>query len=77
MIVLYRSNSNIITDNQVDVNVCADRAEWERIVFFHGYGDLGMILGLIAKNVGLALGEKGLKVLAQFYHRLPFGTDEK
>lgn len=31
-------------------------------MFFHGYGDLGMILGLIAKNVGLALGSKGLKV---------------
>lgn len=31
-------------------------------MFFHGYGDLGMILGLIVKNVGLALGSKGLKV---------------
>jgi pyridoxine 5'-phosphate synthase PdxJ len=29
-----------------------------------------MILGLIAKNAGLALGEKGLKVLAG--HRLTF-----
>jgi len=47
---------------QVDINVCADRGEWERIVFFHGYGDLGMILGLIAKNAGLALGSKGLRL---------------
>jgi hypothetical protein len=61
MVVPYKSD--LIVDNQVDVNVCTDRAEWERVVFFHGYGDLGMILGLIAKNAGLALGEKGLKVL--------------
>ncbi|KAJ7170574.1 hypothetical protein C8R43DRAFT_979893 [Mycena crocata] len=47
---------------QVDVHVCSDRAEWERIQFFHGYGDLGMIIGLVARNKGLALGSKGLKV---------------
>ncbi|KAJ7052586.1 hypothetical protein C8F01DRAFT_1170515 [Mycena amicta] len=47
---------------QVDVHVCADRAEWERTHFFHAYGDLGMILGLIARNNGLALGTKGLKL---------------
>ncbi|KAJ7127127.1 hypothetical protein C8R44DRAFT_702136 [Mycena epipterygia] len=47
---------------QVDVHVCADKAEWERIHFFHGYGDLGMILGLVARNKGLALGSKGLKI---------------
>lgn len=47
---------------QVDINVCSDKAEWERIVFFHAYGDLGMILGLLARNHGLALGTKGLKV---------------
>ncbi|KAJ7773064.1 hypothetical protein B0H16DRAFT_1511127 [Mycena metata] len=56
------------TDNQqelyyqVDVHVCSDKAEWERIQFFNGYGDLGMIMGLIARNKGLALGSKGLKV---------------
>ncbi|KAJ7637607.1 hypothetical protein DFH06DRAFT_1002532 [Mycena polygramma] len=47
---------------QVDVHVCSDKAEWERIHFFHGYGDLGMILGLVARNKGLALGSKGLKI---------------
>lgn len=47
---------------QVDIHVCADEGEWDRIVFFHGFGDLGMILGLIARNCGLALGTKGLKV---------------
>ncbi|KAF8903168.1 hypothetical protein CPB84DRAFT_1775029 [Gymnopilus junonius] len=47
---------------QVDVHVCSDKEEWDRIVFFHSYGDLGMILGLIARNSGLALGSKGLKL---------------
>lgn len=28
VVMLYKSNSNIVTDNQVDVNVCTDRAEW-------------------------------------------------
>ncbi|KAG6909300.1 hypothetical protein DXG01_001244 [Tephrocybe rancida] len=32
------------------------------IKFFHAYGDLGMIMGLLARNVGLALGEKGLRM---------------
>lgn len=47
---------------QVDVHVCTDKDEWDRIMFCHSYGDLGMILGLIARNVGLSLGSKGLKV---------------
>lgn len=47
---------------QVDIHVCADEGEWDRVVFFHGFGDLGMILGLIARNCGFALGTKGLKV---------------
>jgi hypothetical protein len=59
-----------LTCCQVDVHVCSDKAEWERIHFFHGYGDLGMILGLVARNKGLALGSKGLKVLLDLYlHR--------
>ncbi|KAI0061691.1 hypothetical protein BV25DRAFT_1764386, partial [Artomyces pyxidatus] len=47
---------------QVDVHVCADTQEWERVVFFHGYGDLGMIMGSLACSVGLHMGEKGLKM---------------
>ncbi|KAJ3802483.1 hypothetical protein GGU11DRAFT_865496 [Lentinula aff. detonsa] len=46
---------------QVDVHVCADKNEWERVVYFHSYGDLGMIQGLVATNVGLVLGANGLK----------------
>jgi hypothetical protein len=47
---------------QVDVHVCADKTEWDRIRFFHAYGDMGMILGLLARNSGLHLGLHGLKV---------------
>ncbi|KAJ3822392.1 hypothetical protein F5880DRAFT_682517 [Lentinula raphanica] len=46
---------------QVDVHVCADKNEWERVIYFHAYGDLGMIQGLIASNAGLLLGLNGLK----------------
>jgi len=31
-------------------------------MFYHSYGDLGMILGLIARNNGLKLGANGLDV---------------
>ena len=47
---------------QVDVHVCADKTEWDNIMFFHSYGDMGMILGIMAKAHGLTLGTKGLKV---------------
>jgi hypothetical protein len=47
---------------QVDVHVCEDQNEFERITFFHSYGDMGMLLGLIAKGAGLQLGATGLKV---------------
>ncbi|KAF8195582.1 hypothetical protein BJ912DRAFT_957473 [Pholiota molesta] len=30
---------------QVDVHVCSDKSEYDRISFFHSYGDMGMILG--------------------------------
>jgi hypothetical protein len=47
---------------QVDVNVCESKEEWDRRIFHHGYGDLNMIMGLIAKNAGLHYSDKGLKV---------------
>lgn len=49
---------------QVDVNVCADRESWERTLFLHSYGDTGMILGVIGRSAGVALGVHGLKVRA-------------
>lgn len=47
---------------QVDVNKCADVDEFNRFVFFQSYGDLGMILGLLARSYGLSFGHHGLKV---------------
>ena len=47
---------------QVDVHVCDEVPQFERVVFFHGYGDLGMIIGCLARSVGLHLGDHGLKV---------------
>ncbi|KAF8914953.1 hypothetical protein CPB85DRAFT_470262 [Mucidula mucida] len=46
---------------QVDVHVCAAEEEFHRTMFFHSYGDMGMILGLIARGVGLHLGVHGLR----------------
>lgn len=47
---------------QVDINVSPDKEQWERVLFMHSYGDLGMIMGLIVRNAGLHLGINGLKV---------------
>jgi hypothetical protein len=47
---------------QVDVHVCADEDEYSRILFFHSYGDMGMILGTMSRAVGLAMSTSGLKV---------------
>ncbi|KAF7973730.1 hypothetical protein HWV62_14296 [Athelia sp. TMB] len=57
---------------QVDVHVCADKTEWELHRFMHGYGDVGMILGLFARNVGLSLGTVGLKILTKIPGKPPF-----
>lgn len=47
---------------QVDVHICRDREEFERMKFFTAYGDLGMILGLLLRPYDLILGSKGLRV---------------
>ncbi|KAH0831942.1 hypothetical protein J3R83DRAFT_12827 [Lanmaoa asiatica] len=47
---------------QVDVKVCDDEGEAERMIVFHGYGDLGIMIGAIAKSHGLSVSHKGLKV---------------
>lgn len=47
---------------QVDVNVCEDRAQWERTVFYTSYGDLGFFFGLLAQTAGLSFNIFGLKV---------------
>ncbi|KAJ3486669.1 hypothetical protein NLI96_g4085 [Meripilus lineatus] len=56
------NNTTEDTYCQVDVHVCEDEADFHRVVFFHSYGDLGMILGLMARAVGLSLGPSGLKL---------------
>lgn len=50
---------------QVDVNIRKDAQDWENVMFFHAYGDLGMIMGRLAASVGLHLGELGLKMTSQ------------
>ncbi|KAG6334076.1 hypothetical protein ID866_5008 [Astraeus odoratus] len=47
---------------QVDVRVCLDAEEFERLMVLHGYGDLGIMIGAIARSHGLVLSTKGLKV---------------
>ena len=47
---------------QVDIYVCEDIALYERASFCHSYGDLFMILGLMARGIGLSLGTSGVKV---------------
>ncbi|KAK0244184.1 hypothetical protein EDD85DRAFT_189743 [Armillaria nabsnona] len=46
---------------QVDVHVCGSPEEFAGVRFFHSYGDMGMILGLVARHSGLHLGVHGLK----------------
>ncbi|KAH9065408.1 hypothetical protein EDB87DRAFT_1555475 [Lactarius vividus] len=50
---------------QVDVNIRKDAQDWKNVMFFHAYGDLGMIMGRLAASVGLHLGELGLKMSSQ------------
>jgi hypothetical protein len=53
---------------QVDVNIRKDAQDWENVMIFHAYGDLGMIMGRLAASVGLHLGELGLKVSKDWLH---------
>ncbi|KAI9443224.1 hypothetical protein H4582DRAFT_1169908 [Lactarius indigo] len=50
---------------QVDVDIRKDAQDWKNVMFFHAYGDLGMIMGRLAASVGLHLGELGLKMSSQ------------
>lgn len=47
---------------QVDLQICAEPDAWQRTIFFSSYGDVGMILGLMARSVKMSLGRNGLKV---------------
>lgn len=56
---------------QIDVQVCNDYDDWERAVFFGSYGDVGMILGLMARPYGLSMGRNGLKVCIHLETKRP------
>ncbi|TFK24995.1 hypothetical protein FA15DRAFT_756238 [Coprinopsis marcescibilis] len=45
---------------QIDIHACIDEEEFQRIKFYHSYGDLNMILSLMVRNLGLKLGQTGL-----------------
>jgi hypothetical protein len=60
-----------LTHFQVDVHVCDNQGEYERILFHHSYGDVGLIVGVIASGVGLHFGTKGLRVSAWLLLRFP------
>ena len=47
---------------QVDLHFCEDLGSWESRILFQSYGELGMILGMLAKTVGLTWSVAGLKV---------------
>ncbi|TCD65111.1 hypothetical protein EIP91_003085 [Steccherinum ochraceum] len=47
---------------QVDVHVCEDIAEFQRVSFCHSYGDVAMIIGLMARSVGLSFGTSGMRL---------------
>ena len=47
---------------QVDLHFCEDVESLESRLLFHSYGELGMILGMLARTVGLTWTTSGLKV---------------
>ena len=48
---------------QVNVQVCDNKDEWDAALLVHSYGDMGLIMGLLARAYGLSFGQKGLKVI--------------
>jgi len=48
--------------HQIDVHVCETKDDLDRYVFYYSYGDLGMIMGFVARGVGLGWSPSGLKV---------------
>jgi hypothetical protein len=47
---------------QIDLHFCEDIESWKSRILFQSYGELGMILGMMARNVGLTWTPAGLKV---------------
>jgi hypothetical protein len=57
-----QADEHEIVYHQVDVNLVRDEEERESLVFYNSYGDLGMILALLTKTIGLSYSRAGLKV---------------
>ncbi|KAF9646700.1 hypothetical protein BDM02DRAFT_3254913 [Thelephora ganbajun] len=47
---------------QVDLHFCEDVESWNSRILFQSYGELGMILGVLARTVGLTWTVAGLKL---------------
>jgi len=58
---------------QIDLHFCEDIENWKSQILFQSYGELGMILGMMAKTVGLTWTVGGLKV--GWLHSLIFIDD--
>ena len=46
---------------QIDLHFCEDIESWNSRILFQSYGELGMILGMLARTVGLTWTVAGLK----------------
>ncbi|EPQ54475.1 hypothetical protein GLOTRDRAFT_139061 [Gloeophyllum trabeum ATCC 11539] len=47
---------------QIDVHACSGSDMLERILFYHSYGGIGMMLGRIAKSISMTLSISTLKI---------------
>lgn len=48
--------------HQVDLNIFPDVQTWESAVFYNSYGDLGLLITLLARPYGLLYSNKGIRV---------------
>jgi hypothetical protein len=64
--------ADVVIYHQVDVNLAKDDDEMEAAPFYNSYGDLGMILALIFKTVGMSYSKHGLKVSAPYRQCIPY-----
>ena len=60
--LVSNTDADEVVYHQVDVNLAKDVDEMEAIPFYSSYGDLGMILSLVFKTVGMSYSKHGLKV---------------
>ncbi|KII86880.1 hypothetical protein PLICRDRAFT_113718 [Plicaturopsis crispa FD-325 SS-3] len=74
---VHRLEFEVTSHYAVDVHVCQDKDEWERVLFFHGYGDLGMMMAALVRPHGMSLGTKGLKISPMPHTLPPFHLSDK